>query len=402
MKIKAKSILIFISLIPVMISEGIQYILGISGRYLAIVMVLETCIYFSVFVYNFCKKKTNWCINTLVLIYLTIFVSAELHHVLDNAILNYIGGFLACLIFDYWLRKKYERFLKILNIFLVVLILANFATIIVFPQGMYETSLYKANWILGYKNSHFGYVMTALASVTIQAYKKNRKLTLWDTTFLIVSCIGLYLVDSVMAFVACSLYTVIAVLLINHSDLKIIRRILNFFSVRKSIMVILIIWFVMVFLQNSPFFTQNISNFMIAMGRDGSVSGRVPIWNAAINYIQKSPIIGYGIIDSNEFVRASGIPGGTHAHNYILNIFIMGGIICLIEHVFLYIKTIKHILKNKGFVSYALAMVIGLYFFTGITNVNFYTILFNPMFVITYYAVMEQKGKMILSDKGRK
>ena len=44
---------------------------------------------------------------------------------------------------------------------------------------------------------------------------------------------------------------------------------------------------------------------------------RVPIWNAAIKYIEKSPIIGYGIIDSNEFVRASGIPGGTHAHKYV-------------------------------------------------------------------------------------
>ena len=76
--------------------------------------------------------------------------------------------------------------------------------------------------------------------------------------------------------------------------------------------------------QNSSFFTGDISNLMTAMGRDSSVSGRVPIWNAAIKYIEKSPIIGYGIIDSNEFVRASGIPGGTHAHNYILNILIMG------------------------------------------------------------------------------
>ena len=162
---------------------------------------------------------------------------------------------------------------------------------------------------------------------------------------------------------------------------------------RRIIVATLIIWFVMVFFQNSSFFTGDISNFMTAMGRDSSVSGRVPIWNAAIKYIEKSPIIGYGIIDSNEFVRASGIPGGTHAHNYILNILIMGGTICLIEHIYMYINIVKHILKNKGFVSYALTFVIGLYFFTGITNINFYTILFNPIFVLTYYAVTEQKRK---------
>lgn len=398
MKIKISSILIFISLIPLMIGDGIQYILKISSRNLAMLIAIEACIYFSIFLYSFCKRKTNWCINTIVLIYITIFISAGLHHVLNNALLNYIGGFAMCLIFDYWLRKKYSDFLKVLNLILVALILLNFVTILVFPQGMYETALYKANWILGYKNSHFGYVMAALASVTIQAYEKNKKLMFWNNAFLVVACVGLYLVDSVMAFVACSIYAVMAILLINYSNLKPVRRILDFLSVRRIIVATLIIWFVMVFFQNSSFFTEDISNFMTAMGRDSSVSGRVPIWNAAIKYIEKSPIIGYGIIDSNEFVRASGIPGGTHAHNYILNILIMGGTICLIEHIYMYINIVKHILKNKGFVSYALTFVIGLYFFTGITNINFYTILFNPIFVLTYYAVTEQKEKMTLLD----
>lgn len=75
--------------------------------------------------------------------------------------------------------------------------------------------------------------------------------------------------------------------------------------------------------------------------------------------------------------------------------FIALDMICLqlIEHIYMYINIVKHILKNKGFVSYALTFVIGLYFFTGITNINFYTILFNPIFVLTYYAVTEQKRK---------
>lgn len=69
------------------------------------------------------------------------------------------------------------------------------------------------------------------------------------------------------------------------------------------------------------------------------------------------------------------------------------------DRTYIYVyKYSKHILKNKGFVSYALTFVIGLYFFTGITNINFYTILFNPIFVLTYYAVTEQKEKMTLLD----
>ena len=130
-----------------MIGDGIQYILKISSRTdLAMLIAIEACIYLASFLYSFCKKKTNWCINTIVLLYIAYYLYGRgLHHVLNNAMLNYIGGFAMCLIFDYWLRKKYSDFLKVLNLILVALILLNFVTILVFPQGMYETALYKAN-----------------------------------------------------------------------------------------------------------------------------------------------------------------------------------------------------------------------------------------------------------------
>ena len=66
MKIKISSILIFISLIPLMIGDGIQYILKISSRNLAMLIAIEACIYFSIFLYSFCNIKTYWCINTIV------------------------------------------------------------------------------------------------------------------------------------------------------------------------------------------------------------------------------------------------------------------------------------------------------------------------------------------------
>ena len=43
MKIKISSILIFISLIPLMIGDGIQYILKISSRNLAMLIAIEAC-----------------------------------------------------------------------------------------------------------------------------------------------------------------------------------------------------------------------------------------------------------------------------------------------------------------------------------------------------------------------
>lgn len=390
MRVRVSRILILISLIPLLFSDGMQQLSGMPSLALTLIRAAETAIYLVFFVDRLLKRRGNWCINVLVLIYLTVFISAAIHGTFFNALNNYVGGFAACMVFDYWLNRKYEDFLNILNIFLILLVLLNLLTIIIFPGGMYQTELYDANWLLGYKNMHFGYIMAALATVTIQSYRKKRRFTTLTILFLILSCISLYIVDSVMSFVACLIYTVFAVFVINYNNHKAAKAILNFLSVRKIIIATLILSGILLFFQSSAFFNNGITSILSALGRDATVSGRLPIWAAAIRFIQESPIIGYGIIDPKEFVRASGIGGGTHAHNYILNILVMGGFICLLEHVYLYYKTTRHMSRNRGFLSYALTFIIGLYFFTGVTNINFMIVLFNPMFLLAYYAL---KGK---------
>ena len=111
----------------------------------------------------------------------------------------------------------------------------------------------------------------------------------------------------------------------------------------------------------------------------------------SINFIKDSPIIGYGNINSEVFIEQSKVLGGTHAHNYILHIMILGGILCLIEHIFLYFLTIKKMVKNKGIISEMTGIVLGLFFINGITSINFYYPLFNSMFILFFYSINFQK-----------
>lgn len=151
------------------------------------------------------------------------------------------------------------------------------------------------------------------------------------------------------------------------------------------IAVTLVVFLGVILINHIPALLSLATELSNALGRKTPFNGRVPIWNAAMDLISASPLIGYGIVAVERFVELSGIHGGTHAHNYILNLLIMGGAACLVEHMGLYSVTIRRLDRNPGFGAYVMNLALGLYFFAGITNVNFYSELFNPLFILAYY-----------------
>lgn len=221
---------------------------------------------------------------------------------------------------------------------------------------------------------------------------------------MIISCLSLFLVDATMGFVIALAYTLYAVLFVNLRTDKYIRRFLKLLNVKSIIVVSLLLFALTLTYDNlSDSINAIIANILILFGKSTDFSGRLPIWKAAIQLIKKSPIIGYGIVDSRVFVRLSGIMGGTHSHSYILNILIMGGFICLAIHIVLYYFTISQITRSKkNQLSYLIGFVLGAYFFSGITNINFYSGFFNSLFIFSYYLLQNESKKNAISLQSRR
>jgi len=383
MKNRFNILLIILSLLPPLISEGMLQLLGMSATALCVLQILD-CLWI-VALYLLCRQKPSLPMVILAVIYGTVFCSALFHGAIRSAVGNFAGGLAMCLVFDFWLKRDYQIFMKIAQIMLVAVVLGNLATVLIFPEGMYQTAIYSNNWLLGHKNGHFAYAMNALLFTVIQSYRKKGQIGLEDLVLMALCCLSLYLTDALMGLFMTLAFSLLAVLLINRTHRRNVRFLLRLFDLRTMIAATIVVFFVAIMMNRIPGLFSAVTAISNALGRKTPFNGRLPIWNAAMELIRQSPLVGYGIVPGERFVEMSGLQGGTHAHNYILNLLIMGGAVCLLEHVLLYAVTIRRLNQNRHFGSYAMSAVIGLYFFAGITNVNFYSELFNPLFVLAWY-----------------
>lgn len=70
----------------------------------------------------------------------------------------------------------------------------------------------------------------------------------------------------------------------------------------------------------------------------------------------------------------------------------MSGIVGIVEHAWLYYYTIRNISRERKFYSYSLGLALGLYFISGLTGVNFYSCLFNAIFILCDYVIENENG----------
>ena len=383
MKNRFAVLLILVSLLPPLVSEGMLSLLGMSKLTLCFLQILDCGLI--IVLYVLYRQKPSVPMVILGAVYATVFASALFHGMLTTAVGNFVAGFAMSLVFDFWLKREYDRFLKICQAVLILLVLGNLATVLLFPDGMYRDSIYANNWLLGHKNGHLAYIINALLLSVIQSYRKFGKIGISDLCLMAACCLSLYLTDAMMGLFVTLVFCVITVGLINHTKYREVRFILRIFNLKTMIVFTLVVFFGMMLIHRIPVLLSAVTKLSNALGRQTPFNGRLPIWNAAIDLIAESPVIGYGIVEGKRFMELSGIYGGTHAHNYILNLLIMGGAVCLLEHVGLYAATIRRLDRNRNFGGYVMHLVLGLYFFAGITNVNFYSSLFNPLFVLAYY-----------------
>ncbi len=391
---REKRILIWMcaSIIPLIMTEAVLNVLNLSEKVLGYIRIMDCVMLVSLYLWY--RQKPSGIMMLFGGIYGTILISALANDTFNLTVLNIVGGLCACMVFDFWLNREFDKFIEVLRYILVSLVVANFITIVLFPNGIYGSRLYSENWLLGHKNSHVQYIFMALLLEMIYLRQKRKKNNAVTILLFVISCSSLLLANSLMSFIVVFFLCIALVLYSKKDRCRIFRYLLRVFNY-KLILAVTIVGFLGIFLiyENDVLIdiTTKLSNML---GRSTPFNGRLPIWRAALDLISQSPIIGHGVVDPEVFVKLSGIGGGTHSHSYILNLLIVGGLICLIEHIVLYGVMIRKFDQSSGMISYMMAMTIALYFFGGLTNVNFYAIFYNPIFVLAYYTLRNKVGEL--------
>ena len=285
------------------------------------------------------------------------------------------------IIFCYYLDRDMAEFLKVVIIIGEIMIYINFATVIIFPNGMYTTVSdyadgYSANWFLGYKNPMVRLILPICLFSYVYSEKFDKSRIFRSRILLAVSIVTVIMVKSsggIMGLIVCALFVL-------GCNFKSVVEIINRLKVKAIYFLVILIDIVIVVLRQQTLFSFVIDNFL--QRSTETLTGRTEIWDVAINLIVANPVFGYGESSVNlmhKYIYAS------HPHNYILYIVLQGGLISFIlltAFIFVTDKSLNVATKNNPELRCMVLGAITSFFVMGIAESLTSAIFYYPLFAL--------------------
>lgn len=320
-------ILYIILIIPFFPINYLSNKLNIYNNVINIILIID-CLFSVYKIMHY--KKINLIIVLFLVFYGILFYTTYINNGDKiNCIKQFVTIFSMLNIFDYGIKYNLKEFIKSVRYYLNVLIIINFLTILIFPNGLYisDGTNYKDNWLLGFKNLHILYIMPAMLFNNIYSIKYYKKIRTRDYIFMILSFVSVLIVNSSTAMVGVVLFAISSFFIT-----KINEKFFNIISYNIS--------YIIIYLSIVIFRIQELFGNLIykIFKKEVTFTGRTFIWDYVMEFINEKKVLGYGLeYASVRFDRSIGYQGEQtyHAHNEILEIiyktgFIGFGIILLI------------------------------------------------------------------------
>lgn len=349
MKLPKKSLNDFCSLllnifiiIPLIIPEGLSHI---SWRLYTLVYnywgMLAKLVILGLFISMFFshKKITLITLSAIILSFISLFCT----YINGGSLTQWYSNFSACLFTCMLVEYNKDKLVQIINIYqiiIVIFLIVNLLCIIIYPNGMYisETTKYYQNWFLGYKSSLQYYVIPAMCFAWIRVKYNKRWIELYLT---FVLCIfESFLANNAMLIVGSILMVLLAIF--NLVDLT------RLFNIRNYIIAIFAGNIILLFF-NTWFVRTSIgSTFLQALGKGTTLTWRASvIWPNTLSAISHKALLGNGVLTIEERRNMyRNVSGAIHAHNQILEVLFIGGIILfaayILFHVWIYLCLYKY------------------------------------------------------------
>lgn len=311
LRISKQNLVYFILLFPFLMPDIVtrNHVLGIIIQYWKIITGIWT-----IYKLLISKKITIFPI-ILSVFYLIVIINSAVRGKIDSSILT---GFSLIWMVNYMTIDSCRR-LKFYNMYLFImkiLIHLNFISMIVFPNGMYSSTVYSSNWLIGYKNVFVVIMIPVLTIQMLKNYETNRK----NLNFWTLSCVCLFsmMMSESTTGLICIIVFILLASLVENNKFPELLNLSRLFGTYIIIDILLV----------SGWLLSKTSEFITAiLNKSITLTGRTAIWNIAVEKILQKPLIGYGFIESNMFGLSFKI---THAHSLLLNLLLLGGIICVI------------------------------------------------------------------------
>lgn len=227
--------------------------------------------------------------------------------------LTILNALAICLVVEMGLKTDPDALLDGASFTLGLFVLINFATIILFPQGMYEFNNYTQNYFLGYRNNSIMLFFPAIIFSIVRSLRKYNKLTLSSFVITAVSFATVIIAFSATSVIGMTVFTLFLLL-------ALINKMPKFLNIITYLAINITYFFGVIILRLQEAFAFIIVDML---GRDLTFTGRTKIWDSALAAFAKSPVFGVGEIESQ---ASRDLIGATHAHNYYLDLLYKSGL----------------------------------------------------------------------------
>ena len=239
-----------------------------------------------------------------------------------------------CMLFEMAiLEDKRNAFISFGMALLFMTTLTAISMFVFYPNGMYvvksATLAEHNNFLWGFDNSSIFKIAPSLTIAGILFYKFVNKKYYAIPFFVFASAAYIY-VGSMTAGIVCVLLTILYITLIFT------KKPLKFMDIKYVLPIVFIVFFLILIFNQKIDLIQTLAK---KVNKGYSINSRFKMWETALNYFWKRPIIGYGF-EFREVIKAKFLYD--HVHNIFLDILYRGGFVAFSIYVYNYILVIKN------------------------------------------------------------
>lgn len=280
------------------------------------------------------RTKPHWVVLLILMLQAWILFSTIYNHGLVTAtIFKFLKFSVLCLTIDYYCNDL-SRLLRCLMLHFELYVYSNFISYLLFPAGLitrrsegYLGSV-ATEWILGWHHYFKVWFIPALLVAWLYRDYFNKSQRCYMLTFIILITESFWGASTGLTGV------VLYLLLLMTPWIK------KLITPGRAITIATFLIITVVFLQSYEY----LSFLLSGIFEDNiDFSGRLVIWQSAINAFITSPIIGYGVRSGTiDVAQILGLGSyASHCHNHILQIMFEGGSVALIVFIMIILTNVK-------------------------------------------------------------
>ncbi len=290
------------------------------------------------------KKKPIKTIIFPIGIFAVVSISTVIH---KGTIYPILGRWVPIVGLICWLQIKIKKIDKILRVFYIsgsLLIIANFISMIFFPDGFsFAPDVYTTIWILGQKQ---GFINCFLPTAFLAILCNDKKLISRKSIVISAVCGLLSLAKARPLGLVVCLAIMLFLVILNKVTKRIIRPKRLFVAFLFGEAAAIATAFAYDNLFQLKLFLSNIGGAS-ALDKSITIGIRFQMWIFACNQIIKNPILGVGQLQKEMWFYLSGLSFyHSLVHNLMLDICLQGGLIALCFFLAWQISIVKKLNEN--------------------------------------------------------